>query len=121
MPPEAQEVQIGADGIVRVRIQGEPEPLEIGQIELARFSNPAGLRAIGGNLFEQTEASGEPAIAPPGEDGLGLIQQGFLEASNVDVVQEMVDLITAQRAYEMNSKMVTTSEEMLQIANNMKR
>ena len=121
VPPEAQDVQISADGIVRVRLQGEPEPLEIGQIELVRFTNPAGLRAIGGNLFEQTQASGEPAIAPPGEDGLGLLQQGFLEASNVDVVQEMVDLITAQRAYEMNSKMVTTSEEMLQIANNMKR
>ncbi len=121
VPPEAQDVQVGADGIVRVRMAGEPEPLEIGQIELVRFANPAGLRGLGGNLYEQTEASGEPAIAPPGEDGLGLLQQGFLEASNVDVVQEMVDLITAQRAYEMNSKMVTTSEEMLQIANSMKR
>ncbi len=121
VPIEALEVQVGADGIVRVRLQNEPAPLEIGQIELARFANPAGLRALGGNLYEQTEASGEPTLAPPGEDGMGLLQQGFLESSNVDVVQEMVDLITAQRAYEMNSKMVTTSEEMLQIANNMKR
>lgn len=121
VPPETQEIQIGSDGVVRVRLQSEPEAVEIGQIEVARFSNPAGLRAIGGNLYEQTEASGEPQIGPPAEGGAGLLQQGFLESSNVDVVQEMVDLITAQRAYEMNSKMVTTSEEMLQIANSMKR
>ena len=121
VPPETQEIQISGDGIVRVRLQDEPEPLEIGQIEVAQFSNPAGLRSIGGNFYEQTEASGEPQIGPPAEGGAGLLQQGFLEASNVDVVQEMVDLITAQRAYEMNSKMITTSEEMLQIANGMKR
>ena len=121
VPPEAQDVQVSSDGVVRVRLQNEPEPLEIGRIELAQFSNPAGLRSIGANLYEQTEASGEPQIGPPAEGGAGLLQQGFLEASNVDVVQEMVDLITAQRAYEMNSKMITTSEEMLQIANSMKR
>lgn len=121
VPPETQEIQIGSDGVVRVRLQNAPDTLEIGQIDVARFSNPAGLRAIGGNFFEQTGASGEPQIGPPGEGGSGIIQQGFLESSNVDVVQEMVDLITAQRAYEMNSKMVTTSEEMLQIANSMKR
>lgn len=121
VPPETQEIQISSDGVVRVRLQNEPDALEVGQLELARFSNPAGLRALGGNLYEQTEASGEPQIGPPGEEGTGTLQQGFLETSNVDVVQEMVDLITAQRAYEMNSKMVTTSEEMLQIANGMKR
>ncbi len=121
VPPDALDVQIQADGTVRARLPGEPEPVELGQVELARFQNPAGLMAMGGNLFAQTEASGEPVVAPPGEDGLGTIQQGFLEASNVDVVQEMVDLIASQRAYELNSKMVQAGEEMLQIANGVKR
>jgi flagellar basal-body rod protein FlgG len=102
-------------------MQGEADSFELGQIELARFANPAGLAALGGNLFEQTEASGEPTIDTPGEEGLGVIRQGFLEAANVDVVKEMVNLITAQRAYEINSKMVNTSDDMLQIANNLKR
>ncbi len=121
LPPEAVDIQVTPDGVVRARVQGEAEAVEVGQLELARFSNPAGLRATGDNLYEQTDASGEPTIAPPGQDGVGTVRQGFLEASNVDVVQEMVSLITSQRAYEMNSKMVTTSEEMLQIANSMKR
>lgn len=121
VPPETLEVMISHDGIVSVRLQGEPEPVEIGQIELALFTNPAGLRALGGNLYEQTDASGEPTVGTPGQDGLGQLLQGFLEASNVDVVQEMVNLITAQRAYELNSKMVQASEEMLQIATNVKR
>jgi flagellar basal-body rod protein FlgG len=99
-------------------MQGEPDRVEIGQLELARFSNPGGLLAIGGNLYEQTEASGEPVLGTPGMEGLGSIRQGYLEGSNVDVVQEMVNLITAQRAYEINSKMITTSEDMLQVANN---
>ncbi|MDX1532064.1 MAG: flagellar basal-body rod protein FlgG, partial [Rhodothermales bacterium] len=121
VPPDAVDVHVSQDGIVTVRLQGEPDPIEIGQVELARFTNPAGLRALGGNVYEQTDASGEPAIGVPGEDGLGAVAQGFLESANVDVVQEMVDLIAAQRAYELNSKMVTTAEEMLQIANNVKR
>jgi len=121
IPPEAIQIQIDQDGIVRVYMQGEAEPLELGQLELARFVNPGGLKPLGGNLFEQTVASGEPFISTPGQEGLGTIRQGFLEISNVDVVQEMVNLITAQRAYEINSKMVTSSDEMLQIANNIKR
>ncbi len=121
LPAEAVEIHISQDGVVSVRLQGEPEMVEVGQFELARFPNPGGLNALGGNLFEQTDASGEPTIGTPGQEGLGVIRQGFLEASNVDVVKEMVDLITAQRAYEINSKMVTTSEDMLQIANNLKR
>ena len=121
VPTDALELRIQADGTVRALIPGETEPVELGQIELARFPNPAGLRAMGGNLFAQTEASGAPVVAPPGEDGLGTVQQGMLEASNVDVVQEMVDLIASQRAYEMNSKMVQAGEEMLQIANGVKR
>ena len=121
IPPDALDLQIQADGVVRARLPGEPEPVELGQIELTRFQNPAGLRALGGNLFAQSEASGEPIVAPPGEDGVGTVLQGVLEASNVDVVQEMVDLIASQRAYELNSKMVQAGEEMLQIANSVKR
>jgi len=121
VPPDALEVQIQADGTARALLPGETEPVELGQIELARFQNPAGLRPLGGNLFAQTEGSGEPVVGRPGEDGLGTVHQGFLEASNVDVVQEMVDLIASQRAYELNSKMVQAGEEMLQIANGVKR
>lgn len=121
VPAEAISVHVGQDGLVTARLQGEPEPIEIGQLELARFTNPAGLNPTGGNLYEQTEASGEPAIATPGQDGMGSVRQGFLEAGNVNVVQEMVNLIEAQRAYEINSKMVTASEDMLQVANNLKR
>ncbi len=121
IPPDATSISISQDGLVTARFAGEPAPVEIGQVELARFSNPAGLEPKGGNLFEQTRASGEPTIGIPGMDGLGAVRQGFLESANVDVVQEMVDLISAQRAYEINSKMVTTTEEMLQVANNMKR
>ncbi len=121
IPAEAVEIHVSQDGVVSVRLQGEPDMSEIGQLELARFANPGGLIPLGGNLFEQSEASGEPTIGTPGQEGIGLIRQGFLETSNVDVVKEMVELITAQRAYEINSKMVSTSEDMLQIANNLKR
>lgn len=121
IPPEATDIHISQDGLLSVRLENEPELLEIGQLELARFTNPAGLHALGGNLYQQSAASGEPTIGTPGQDGLGAVRQGYLEVSNVDVVQEMVNLITAQRAYEINSKMITTSEDMLQIANNLKR
>ena len=121
LPAAAVEIHISQDGVVAVRLQGEPEMTEVGQLELARFPNPGGLNPLGGNLFEQTEASGEPTIGSPGQEGMGMIRQGFVEGSNVDVVKEMVDLIAAQRAYEINSKMVTTGEDMLQIANNLKR
>lgn len=121
IPIDATEIHVSMDGIVKVKFEGDADYTDVGQIELARFSNPAGLMAEGGNLYSSTEASGEPSIATPGQDGLGTVRQGFLEVSNVDVVQEMVNLISAQRAYEINSKMVTTSEEMLQVANNVKR
>lgn len=121
VPPDAVRIEITQDGRISVLMQGSPDAMELGQIELARFANPGGLSPLGGNLFEQTEASGEPMVGTPGQDGLGMIRQGYLEASNVDVVQEMVNLITAQRAYEINSKMVSVSEEMLQMANNLKR
>ena len=121
VPQDAVEINVDQNGIISARLQGEAEAFELGQLELARFTNSAGLRALGGNLFEQTEASGEPFIASPGRDGVGSVRQGFLEEGNVDVVQEMVGLIQAQRAYEINSKMMTTSEDMMQIANNVKR
>lgn len=121
IPQEAIEVHVSLDGVISVRLQGEADMTQVGQLELARFSNPNGLNAIGGNLYEQTDASGEPTIGTPGQDGLGTIKQGFVESANVDVVQEMVNLIAAQRAYEINSKMITTGEEMLQIANQIKR
>jgi len=121
VPPDAVEITVNQEGVVRARLQGEAEPIELGQLELARFPNAAGLRAEGGNLFAQSETSGEPFLAAPGLDGVGTVRQGFLEQGNVEVVQEMVSLIQAQRAYEINSKMVTTSEDMMQIANNVKR
>lgn len=121
IPNDAVSVMINEDGVVRARLQGQPDPVEIGRMELVRFFNPAGLRALGGNLYEQSEASGEPTVGTPGVEGLGTVRQGFLEGSNVDVVQEMVTLISSQRAYEINSKMVSTSDDMLQVANNLKR
>ncbi len=121
IPEDATRVNISQNGIVSAAFRSGEEPMEIGQIELTRFSNPAGLDARGGNLYDATRASGRPLVSIPGEDGLGTLRQGFLESSNVDVVKEMVNLISAQRAYEINSKMITTSEEMLQTANNLKR
>ncbi|RKY53497.1 MAG: flagellar basal-body rod protein FlgG, partial [Candidatus Neomarinimicrobiota bacterium] len=121
IPEGVSGVNISQDGVISVIIQGQPEPEEIGQLELATFMNPAGLRAIGGNLFEQTEASGEPSYGLPGEEGFGSVVQGYLEKSNVDVVQEMIKLIVSQRAYEINSKAVKTSEEILAMTNNLKR
>lgn len=121
VPPDALLVEVRGDGTVYATLPGETDAVELGQVELARFQNPAGLRALGGNLFAASSSSGEPIVGPPGEDGIGTLHQGFLEASNVDVVQEMVELIASQRAYELNSKMVQASEEMLQIANSVKR
>lgn len=121
IPPEALNISIGRDGTVSVLLAGETEPQEIGKIELARFVNPAGLAGIGRNLFRSTAASGEPITGTPGLDGFGTISQGFLEMSNVKVVEEMVNMIIAQRAYEVNSKAIQTSDDMLSIANNLKR
>lgn len=121
LPPETEQIQIGRDGIVSVIMSGETEPSEVGQVELARFINPAGLQAIGGNMYEETAASGQPSIGLPGDEGYGETLQGFLEKSNVDVVQEMINMIVAQRAYEINSKAVKTADEMLAIANNIRR
>ena len=100
---------------------GNDDPQTVGQLELAKFINPAGLSAVGHNLFVETSASGEPILGIPAQEGLGKIEQGYLEISNVKVVDEMVRMIVAQRAYELNSKVIKTSEDMTQIANNLKR
>lgn len=121
VPENALSINISADGIVSVILPGEIEPEEIGQIELAKFINPAGLRSIGGNLYEATAASGEPILGTPGRDGMARILQGYLEKSNVDVVQEMVELIVAHRAYEINARAIRTAEQMMEIANSIKR
>jgi len=106
---------------VSVKTAGNSAFQEIGQIELARFVNPAGLLAVGRNLFLETDASGAPFIGNPGEDGMGSLVQGSLEMSNVQVVDEMVSLIVAQRAYEASSKAVQAADDMLGIANTLKK
>ena len=114
IPEEASAIEISLDGVVRATIPGEAVPQEIGQITLANFINDAGLRAIGDNLLVETEASGEPMIANAGDEGYGTLRQFFLETSNVNIIQQITDLITAQRAYEMNSKAITTADQMMQ-------
>jgi flagellar basal-body rod protein FlgG len=109
------------DGTVGVLQAGDSAPREVGTIQLARFVNPAGLQSIGKNLYLPTDASGQAISGTAGQANFGTIAQGFLEMSNVNVVDEMVNMITAQRAYETNSKVVQTSDDMLQLANNLKR
>lgn len=121
IPSDAITISVGMDGTVSVLQAGDSTPSEIGTIELARFVNPAGLVSMGKNLFIKSEASGDEITGTAGEDGLGTLAQGFLEMSNVSVVDEMVNMITAQRAYETNSKAIQTADDMLQIANNIKR
>ncbi|MDR2885077.1 MAG: flagellar basal-body rod protein FlgG [Deferribacteraceae bacterium] len=121
IPEAATELSISNDGIFSAYMPGEAEPTELGQIEIARFINPAGLRAVGENLFTETGASGAAQVAIPGEEGFGSLRQFFLEMSNVNIADEMVNMIVGQRAYEMNSKAIQTSDEMLQIANGLKR
>jgi flagellar basal-body rod protein FlgG len=121
IPTDTVSITVGMDGTVSVIQADDPVPNEIGTLQLARFVNPAGLRSLGKNLFVPTEASGDEIVGTPGENGFGTIAQEFLEMSNVSVVDEMVSMITAQRAYETNSKVIQTSDEMLQMANNLKR
>lgn len=114
IPVDAQSVTIGTDGTVSVSLPGQSAPSQVGNITTTSFINPAGLEAIGGNLFLETAASGNPQQGTPGLDGLGDLKQGALENSNVDVVEELVNMITTQRAYEMNSKVLSTADQMLQ-------
>lgn len=113
IPAGAVDVSIGRTGQVQIKLDGQPELQDAGQIQLATFVNEAGLEARGGNLFLATAASGEANVASPGEAGFGSLRQGYLEASNVNPVAEITALITAQRAYEMNSRVVKTVDEML--------
>ncbi|MCC7195120.1 MAG: flagellar basal-body rod protein FlgG [Gemmatimonadaceae bacterium] len=121
IPPDAANIAISPAGIVTCTPAQSTQPVELGTIELARFLNPAGLQALGSNLYQATPASGEPAAGLPLDEGLGQIEQGYLESSNVEVVQEMVDMISAMRAYEITSKAVKNSESMAEIANNLIR
>jgi len=118
VPPEAVQVTVSPGGNVSAILGTSGEQVELGQLELARFANPSGLLSLGGNLYQQTPASGDPMTGVPMEDGFGQVVQGSLEASNVEIVQEMVDMITAQRAYEVNSKAIKTAEEMIQTVTN---
>ena len=113
VPPGAQSVTIGQDGTVTVTLAGQAAPQSIGQVQLASFANPAGLESRGQNLFAETAASGTPNANTPGSNGLGLLQQGYVETSNVNVVEELVSMIQTQRAYEINSKAIQTSDQML--------
>ncbi|MBW2590369.1 MAG: flagellar basal-body rod protein FlgG [Deltaproteobacteria bacterium] len=121
VPTDTVVLSVGIDGTVSVVQAGETEASEIGTIELARFINPAGMHTIGRNLYVPTDASGDVVTGTAGEDGFGTIAQGYLEMSNVSVVDEMVNMIVAQRAYEINSKTIQTADDMLQMANNIKR
>ena len=120
VPAAATQVSVGQDGTVTAQIPGQQQPQQLGQITLVRFSNAAGLSPQGQNVFTQTAASGAPAISAPGLNGTGSLQGGYLEQSNVSVVSEIVNLITAQRAFEANSKAVTTADQVLATAVNTK-
>ena len=113
VPPDAQTFTVGQDGTVSVTIAGNPAAQVIGNLQTADFINPAGLQAQGGNLFLETASSGAPQIGTPGLNGFGLTMQSMLETSNVSTVEEMVNMITTQRAYEMNSKVISTADQML--------
>jgi len=119
VPENATRLSITEDGAVNAYLDGEAEPNQIGTIELTNFSNPAGLEAIGRNLLLETPASGAPVDGIPGQEGFGALAQGFLEGSNVNIMEEMVGMITTQRAYEINSKAIQTSDQMLQMVNNL--
>jgi flagellar basal-body rod protein FlgG len=121
IPPNATSVSISRDGIVSAAVTGESAPQQLGTIELAMFQNPAGLHAVGSNLFTITTASGDPLTGVAGTDGIGTLAQGFLEESNVSIVEEMVSMILGQRAYEANSRVIKTADEMLSQVNNLAR
>jgi len=113
IPTEAQAISIAANGTISVTLPGETQPVEVGKLQVAMFTNPAGLAAQGSTLFHETSASGTAVLGAPGDGGAGSIRQGMLEISNVNVVEEMIDLITGQRAYEINSRVIKAADEML--------
>jgi len=120
IPQDTTSVMVNADGSLQATVSGQTNPVTLGQIEFAKFVNPAGLHALGSDLYQETISSGTPILGNPGSTGFGNIQQGYLETSNVSVVTEMVNMITAERAYELNSKAIQTADSMMQLANNLK-
>jgi flagellar basal-body rod protein FlgG len=114
IPSTAQKITIGSDGTVSVTLPGSATPSNVGAIQLANFINPAGLQPLGQNLYSESASSGTPQVNAPGTNGMGQLSQGYVETSNVNVVEELVSMIQAQRAYEINSKAITTSDQMLQ-------
>ena len=118
IPENSLSITIGSDGIVSVTQPGNPTPAQVGVIQIADFVNPAGLQSIGGNLLMETGASGAPVVGSPDTSNLGSLIQGSVESSNVNVVEELVNMIETQRAYEMNSKAISTADQMLQYVNN---
>ncbi|MFZ5608527.1 MAG: flagellar basal-body rod protein FlgG [Pseudomonadota bacterium] len=120
VPPDAIDVAINERGQIQVKLAGQIEPQLIGQVELVTFPNDAGLEALGDNLLAETPASGAPVVGVPGDVGFGTVRQGFVETSNVNPVAEITALITAQRAYEMNSKVITTADEMMSVTSNLR-
>jgi flagellar basal-body rod protein FlgG len=122
LPPDAQAISIAQDGTVSYTQPNQTAAQKGGQIQLANFQNPAGLNSLGGNLYTPTDASGDATVAAPGgQEGLGTIRQGYLEQSNVSVVEEFINLIVAQRAYEANSKVAKAADDMYQQVNNLTR
>jgi flagellar basal-body rod protein FlgG len=120
VPPETAILTIRPDGTVLASLAGRTDPQELGQLELTTFTNPGALSAIGNNLFQPTAATGQEIRQKPGEQGMGTLSQGFLESANVKAVEEMIDMITTQRSYEMNSKVITTADQMLQKLTNLR-
>jgi flagellar basal-body rod protein FlgG len=118
IPPDAQSITIGADGTVSVQLPGQAQPSNVGNLDTVDFVNPTGLQPIGENLYRETASSGTANPGTPGQDGFGSLLQGALEGSNVNVVAELVNMIETQRAYEMNSKAISTNDQMMQYLNN---
>ncbi len=120
VPPDVEGLTIAADGTVTAMVSGDTTPVELGQLSLATFVNPGGLQALGHNLYIPSPASGEPMLGRPGEQGRGTLLQGSVEQANVNIVEEMIGLISAQRAYEINSKVISSADEMMQSASRLK-
>ncbi len=121
IPSNAESITVGDDGTVSYTVAGQAAASQAGQIQTVRFANPAGLRAEGSNLFKETDSSGPPQTGTPGQDGHGKLTQGFLEGSNVSVVEELVNMISGQRAYEINSRAISAADEMLRTASSIGR
>ena len=121
LPPDTEAVAISKEGQVLVKVAGDDEPMQLGTIELARFMNPESLNSIGSNLYTQTKEAGDVFVSAPGENGTGTIIQGYQEISNVNLTQEMVNMMTAQRAFQLNSRVIQVADQMLETVNNMRR